>query len=120
MPKSGLYPTKIGAKVQHEIYHFRNTTGPLIPKEPFERLVREIAQDYMDNVRMTPGAIQVMRVVAEDFLVRVFENTWKLTLHAKRVTLLPHDMKLYLQLILEYEPLTHSPDDKYFGGPIIT
>jgi len=47
-PMKGSRPAKRGAKVLHEIYHFQQKNfEPLLPYQPFKRLVREILQDVL-------------------------------------------------------------------------
>jgi len=47
-PMKGSAPVKRGAKVLHEIYHFQQKNfEPLVPYQPFKRLVREILQDVL-------------------------------------------------------------------------
>ena len=70
-----------------------------LPRGPFQKLVREIAQDAMHpELRFQQEAMDALLEASEAMLVRVFEDSNLCTLHAGRVTLFPSDMKLALSL----------------------
>jgi histone H3 len=81
----------------------------LIRKLPFQRLVREIAQDFKTDLRFQSSAIGALQEAVEAYLVSLFEgmlpSTIVLTLdtnlcaiHGKRVTIMPKDMQLARRL----------------------
>jgi histone H3 len=70
----------------------------LIRKLPFQRLVREIAQDYMHDVRFQSSAIGALQESAEAYLVSLFEDTNLCAIHAKRVTIQSKDIQLARRL----------------------
>ncbi|KAI9884412.1 MAG: hypothetical protein M1823_003794 [Watsoniomyces obsoletus] len=89
-----------------EIRRFQTSTELLLPKAPFQRLVREIA-DYerheiggtvRDGVRFNAVALGALQEAAEAFSVSDFEMTNLLALHGKRVTIQAKDMQLVEQL----------------------
>jgi histone H3/H4 len=47
----------------------------LIRKLPFQRLVREIAQDFKTDLRFQSTAILALQEAAEAYLVGLFEDT---------------------------------------------
>ena len=69
---------------------------PLIRKLPFQRLVREVAQDlnFSTPWRFQSHAIFALQEAAEAYLTALFEDTNLCAIHAKRVTILPKDMQL--------------------------
>lgn len=58
----------------------------------FERLVREIAQGYLSNPRFRPDAIDAIQHAAEDYIIKLFEDTNVLCIHAKRQTITRYDL----------------------------
>jgi histone H3 len=68
----------------------------LIRKLPFQRLVREIAQDFdvRDNLRFRGSAILALQEASESYLVGLLEDTNLCALHQKRVTIMPKDVQL--------------------------
>jgi histone H3/H4 len=56
-----------------EIRKYQKTTELLIRKLPFQRLVREIAQDFKNDLRFQSTAILALQEAAEAYLVAVFE-----------------------------------------------
>jgi len=51
----------------------------------FQRLVREIAQDFKNDLRFQGTAILALQEAAESYLVALFEDTNLCAIHAKRV-----------------------------------
>lgn len=77
-----------------EIRRYQKSTELLLRKAPFQRLVREIAQDVQKDLRFQSSAICALQEAAEAYLVGVFESTNLCAIHAKRVTIMPKDMQL--------------------------
>ena len=78
-----------GVMALREIRHYQKSSALLIRKLPFQRLVREIAQDFKMNLRFQSAAILCLQEVAEAYLVGLFEDTNLCAIHAKRVTITP-------------------------------
>nr|CAI5855601.1 unnamed protein product [Callosobruchus analis]CAI5857502.1 unnamed protein product [Callosobruchus analis]CAI5859246.1 unnamed protein product [Callosobruchus analis]CAI5860657.1 unnamed protein product [Callosobruchus analis]CAI5861362.1 unnamed protein product [Callosobruchus analis] len=66
----------------------------LIRKLPFQRLVREIAQDFKTDLRFQSSAVMALQEASEAYLVGLFEDTNLCAIHAKRVTIMPKDIQL--------------------------
>ena len=66
----------------------------LIRKAPFQRLVREIAQDMKNDARWQSTAVLALQEASEAYLVGLFEDTNLCAIHAKRVTIMPKDIQL--------------------------
>ena len=63
-------------------------------KLPFQRLVREIAQDFKNDLRFQGTAVVALQEATEAYLVSLFEDTNLCAIHAKRVTIMPKDIQL--------------------------
>ena len=61
---------------------------------PFQRLVREIAQNYKSDLRFQGSVIMALQEATEACMVGLFEETNMCAIHAKRVTIMPKDMQL--------------------------
>ena len=72
-----------------EIRKYQKSTELLIRKLPFQRLVREIAQDFKTDLRFQSSAVLALQEAAEAYLVGLFEDTNLAAIHAKRVTIMP-------------------------------
>ena len=84
-----------GTVALHEIRRYQKSTELLIRKLPFQRLVREIAQDLTKtDLRFQGTAILALQEAAEAYLVGLFEDTNLCAIHAKRVTIMPKDIQL--------------------------
>jgi len=98
------YPTVSGIKKPHrfrpgtvalrEIRKYQRTTELLIRKLPFQRLVREISNDFKQDMRFHSQALLALQEAAEAYLVGLFEDTNLCAIHAKRVTIMPKDLQL--------------------------
>jgi histone H3 len=72
-----------------EIRRYQKSTELLIRKLPFQRLVREIAQDFKTDLRFQSSAVLALQEASEAYLVGLFEDTNLCAIHAKRVTIMP-------------------------------
>merc|ERR1712060_687955 len=77
-----------------EIRRFQKSTELLIRKLPFQRLVREIASEFKNDLRFQSSAVLALQEAAEAYMVGLFEDTNLCAIHAKRVTIMPKDMQL--------------------------
>ena len=57
------------------IRRYQKSTDLLIRKLPFQRLVREIAQDFKTDIRFQSTAILALQEASEAYLVGLFEDT---------------------------------------------
>ena len=83
-----------GTVALREIRRYQKSTDLLIRKLPFQRLVREIAQDFKSDLRFQGSAVLALQEAAEAYLVGLFEDTNLCAIHAKRVTIMPKDLQL--------------------------
>ena len=111
-----------GTVALREIRRYQKSTELLIRKLPFQRLVREIAQDFKTDLWFQSAAIGALQVwmifsisdliefaiciswllilylwlqeASEAYLVGLFEDTNLCAIHAKRVTIMPKDIQL--------------------------
>ncbi len=77
-----------------QIRAIQKTTNLLIPKAPFQRVVREICQSYMQDIRFQRPALEALQEATEAYLIGLFEDTNLLAIHANRVTIMGKDMTL--------------------------
>ena len=85
---------RAGTAALMDIRHFQKTSALLIRKLPFQRLVREIAQDFKTDLRFQSAAILCLQEAAEAYLVRLFDDANLCAIHARRVTIMPKDILL--------------------------
>ena len=85
---------RAGTAALKDICHLKKTTALLICKLPFQRLVREIAQDYKTDLRFQSVVILCLQEAAEAYLVRLFDDANLCAIHARRVTIMPKDIML--------------------------
>ncbi|KAI4484668.1 hypothetical protein M0804_007234 [Polistes exclamans] len=83
-----------GTVALREIRRYQKTTELLIRKLPFQRLIREIAQDFKADLRFQRSAIFALQESCEAYLVGLFEDTNLCAIHDKRVTIMTKDMQL--------------------------
>ncbi|PAV60800.1 hypothetical protein WR25_17775 [Diploscapter pachys] len=83
-----------GTVALREIRRYQKSTELLLRKLPFQRLVREIAQDFKTDLRFQSSAVLALQEAAEAYLVGLFEDTNLCAIHAKRVTIMPKDIQL--------------------------
>ncbi|XP_057349870.1 uncharacterized protein LOC118910017 [Manis pentadactyla] len=100
-----------GTVALREIRRYQKSTELLIRKLPFQRLVREIAQDFKTDLRFQSSAVMALQEACEAYLVGLFEDTNLCAIHAKRVTIMPKDIQLARRIRGEREePLVEKPE----------
>ena len=82
-----------------EIRKYQKSVNLLIPALPFSRLVRETAQNILgfqrlQDFRFQSAALMALQEACEAFLVTLFEDMLLCAIHAKRVTVMPKDLRL--------------------------
>eukprot|EP00441_Pelagodinium_beii_P032225 CAMPEP_0197638332 /NCGR_PEP_ID=MMETSP1338-20131121/13294_1 /TAXON_ID=43686 ORGANISM="Pelagodinium beii, Strain RCC1491" /NCGR_SAMPLE_ID=MMETSP1338 /ASSEMBLY_ACC=CAM_ASM_000754 /LENGTH=131 /DNA_ID=CAMNT_0043210887 /DNA_START=85 /DNA_END=480 /DNA_ORIENTATION=- len=87
-----------GTVALREIRKYQKSTELLLRKLPFQRLVREIAQDVKTDLKFQSQAVLALQEAAEAYLVGLFEDTNLCAIHAKRVTIMPKDIQLARRL----------------------
>lgn len=83
-----------GTVALRDIRRYQKSTNLLIPRLPFQRLVREIAAEYRSDLRFQGSAVLALQEAAEAYLVSVLEDSNLCALHGKRVTVMPKDISL--------------------------
>ena len=117
MLRKGIKPTG-GLKKPHryrpgmvalrEIRQYQRSTENLIKWTPFQKLIREISQEYRKcpdgpgtpsvQVRFQSTAITALQEATENYIVRLFEDVNLLAIHARQVTIMPRDIRLALHI----------------------
>ena len=102
-----------------EIRRYQKSTECLIKRTPFHKLIREISQEYRVGpdgpgspsiqVQFQSTAIAALQKAAENFIVGIFEDVNLLAVHAKRVTIMPRDIRLALRIRGRPLPLEDYP-----------
>jgi histone H3/H4 len=93
----GPHRWKPGTVALREIRKLQKTTGLLIPRLPFARVVREIAEKVQRSdelMRWQAEALEALQEAAEAYLVHLMEDANLCAIHAKRVTIMPKDIQL--------------------------
>ncbi|VDM22274.1 unnamed protein product [Wuchereria bancrofti] len=114
---------KPGMRALQEIRRLQRTVNLLMPRAPFQRLVREIAMNVSEknvDLRFQSLAISALQVcdlaqiytkyvctvdhkeAAEVYLTCLFEDTNLAAIHAKRVTIFPKDIQFVRRLRGEF------------------
>ena len=70
----------------------------LLPRAPFYRLVRQIAETYDHSVRFHQKALEAIQESTEAYIVGLFEDANLCAVHAKRVTIMKKDLALARRL----------------------
>ena len=87
-----------GTVALREIKRYQKTTDMLIPKAPFQRLVRNICGGIDNELRFQANALLALQEAAEAYVVGVLEDAGVCAIHAKRVTVMKADMQLARRL----------------------
>ncbi len=83
-----------GTVALREIHRLQKSTESVIPKLPFQRLVREVARAENPDARFSSLALCALQEAAEAYIVSVLDDANLACIHAKRVTLMAKDVAL--------------------------
>ena len=93
-----------GTVALREIRKYQRSTDLLIAKLPFARVVREVADEFIEanydssasavGLRWQRSAILALQEATEAYLVHLFEDANLCAIHAKRVTIMQRDIQL--------------------------
>ena len=86
-----------GTKALMHIKEMQRTIKPCMRKAPFERVVREIANDSTLSgmkVRFEPDAIRVLQTATEAFYVGLCRRAVRVSALSKKVTFTPEALRL--------------------------
>lgn len=82
-----------------EIRKLQLSTNLCVPKLPFSRLIREILMDVATiDMKVQREALQALQEACELYLTQLFEDSNRCAAHARRITLMPKDMRLVLDI----------------------
>ena len=91
-----------GMVALREIRRYQRSTDNLIKQTPFQKLIREISQEYRIcpdgpgtpsvQVRFQSTTIAALQEAAENYIVGLFEDVNLLAIHARQVTIMPRDI----------------------------
>jgi len=73
-----------GVVALKEIRRYQKTTELLLRTLPFQRLVREITQQFKADFRYQVAALQCLQEATEAYIIGLFEDTNLCAIHAKR------------------------------------
>ena len=110
-----------GMVALREIRRYQKSTKCLIKRSPFQKLIREISQEYRVcpdgsgtpsvHVRFQSTAIAALQEAAENFIVGLFKDVNLLAVHAKRVTVMLRDIILALRIRGDHYHWRITPED---------
>ena len=83
-----------GTVALREIRRYQKSSDLLVRKLPFQRFVREVAQDFKTDCRFQSTAMLALQEAAEAYHVGLFEDTNLCAIHSRRVTVMPKDIQL--------------------------
>ena len=112
---------RTGLVALREIRRYQKSTECSIKRSPFQKLIREIIQEYhicpqgpgtpSMQVRFQSTATAALQEAAENFIVGLFEDVNLLAVHAKRVTVMPRDIRLALRIKGDHYHWRITPED---------
>ena len=104
-----------------EIRRYQKSTENLIKRTPFQKLIREILQEYRIcpdgpgnpsvQVRFQSTAIATLQEAAENYIVGLFEDVYLLAIHARHITIMPRDIRLALHIRGDHHRWCISSED---------
>ncbi len=89
---------KPGTVANREILKYQRSTKPLCRRVPFERLVRERANAFEENLHFQRDALAAIQEASEAHMIRLFAAANRIARYAKREAVTGGDFKLAIEL----------------------
>lgn len=96
-----------GLKALREIRKYQKSTGYLISKAPFHRLIREITHELSPGLRYQSAALEALQEAVEVYAICLLSDAQIAAIHARRITVMPRDLHLVRRLRGENEIPQH-------------
>jgi histone H3 len=85
---------RAGTVALRKIKKYQKSTDLLLRKLPFQRVVREVAREYKDDLKFKKSAVLTIQEFTENYITNLMQDTLLCTVHRKAVTVKPDDMAL--------------------------
>ena len=85
---------KAGTVALREVRKYQKSIKNVLPRAPFQRLVRSIVSDMDHELRFQSQALAALQEASEAYIVGIFEDTNLCAIHAMRKTIMKKDMDL--------------------------
>ena len=104
-----------GTVALREIKKYQTSTGLLIPKLAFQRLVKEVIQGECQDrdiqmKKIQSPALLALQCACEDYVTELFSKSQREAVHGKRITVTPDDVQLVMDFRGDYNRF-HKPSD---------
>ncbi len=111
-----------GTVALREIKRYQKSTDLLLPRAPFQRLVRSVVEGVDSVFRFQSSALTALQEAAESYITSLFEEANLCAIHATRVTIMRKDMVLARRLRGERfhdhtDYMPKSGSEKFFSLP---
>ena len=83
-----------GIVALRNIRRYQKKDEYLIRKIPFQRFIKELSPCIKVNLRFQCSAILALLSASESYLIKLFEDANLCAIHAKRITVVPKDIRL--------------------------
>ena len=75
--------------VLSELRQIERHMQPAVPRLPFQRLVRDICEQWSIGLRWNASALLCLQEIAEDWLIEFFEDSYILAAFTHTLTIMP-------------------------------
>tara|TARA_B100001287_G_C22522914_1_gene453589 strand:- start:327 stop:638 length:312 start_codon:yes stop_codon:yes gene_type:complete len=96
IPANKPKPVRLRSKALREVRDEQSKTSAIIPNAPFQRLVREMTNEYSNQeIRFRKDAIEALQTDVEDYVIGMFHDANLIAIQANRETVHVDDIKLW-------------------------
>lgn len=92
---------KPGTVALRKIRYYQKKDKLIIPNAVIKRFVKEVAQDFKEELRFSRGALNALHIWLESYLVMLFRFANDAAIHAKRHTVASKDLQFARRLLGE-------------------
>jgi histone H3 len=96
IPANKPKPVRLRSKALREVRDEQSKVTAVIPTAPFQRLVREMTNDYTtEEIRFRKDALEALQTDVEDYLIGMFHDANLIAIQGGRETVHVEDVKLW-------------------------
>ena len=99
-----------GTVALKEVKRYQKMTRLILPRAPFQRLVRDVANGFHGELKFHMSALLALQEAAESYLHGIFEDANLCAIHANRVTVMKKDIDLAKRIRGLSDPCVYLPE----------
>lgn len=87
-----------GKVAKRQAIKLQRSTDTVLAKLPFQRMVREVSGKYRSDLRISPGAMDMLQLASENYIHHALSGAYKCSKFNKNVTLMADHIDFFREI----------------------